>query len=249
MQLIENSSTQKLRGAYYTPAGLADAIVVLLPERSYRTVLEPGCGDGVFIDSLINAGLIAEGVSVTGIEIEGDEARKVKERYQKNSSVNIYKKDFLKYYESEGTKKQFDLILGNPPYIRYQYLSKEQRDIQAQILEANGMKANKLINAWVCFLVACVRLLSENGVIAFIVPAEILQVAYAEELRLFLSNHLSRMTLLTFERLVFPNIEQEIVVLIGEKGGEEKGIRIVEMDTLDDFEGFDLKKNGNHKLS
>ena len=40
------------------------------------------------------------------------------------------------------------------------------------------MKANKLINAWVAFLVACVQLLSEDGKIAFVIPAEILQVAY-----------------------------------------------------------------------
>ena len=248
MQLIENSSAQKLRGAYYTPASLADAIVSLLSDRSYKTILEPSCGDGVFIESLNSIGLLEKDVSITGVEIEKDEARKVKSRYIDNSQVNVIAEDFLHYYESEGKQKSFDLILGNPPYIRYQYLSKEQRHIQAQILKENGMKANKLINAWVCFLVACVQMLSDEGVIAFIVPAEILQVAYAEELRLFLSNHLSRMTLITFEKLVFPNIEQEIVVFIGEKGEEEKGIRIVEMKTLNDFEGLDLYENGFQKL-
>ena len=69
-------------------------------------------------------------------------------------------------------------------------------------------------------------MLSDNGKIAFVIPAEILQVAYAEDLRLFLSNKLSKITLLTFEELVFPGIEQEVVVFIGEKGDSEKGIRI-----------------------
>ena len=41
--------------------------------------------------------------------------------------------------------------------------------------------------------------LSDNGKIAFVIPAEILQVAYAEDLRLFLANHLSKITLITFE--------------------------------------------------
>lgn len=54
------------------------------------------------------------------------------------------------------------MILGNPPYIRYQYLKESQREMQAQILTSHGMKANKLINAWVAFIVACVQLLSEK---------------------------------------------------------------------------------------
>ncbi|MDD4431902.1 MAG: class I SAM-dependent methyltransferase, partial [Bacteroidales bacterium] len=127
------------------------------------------------------------------------------------------------------------------------YLTEKQRELQAQILTSHGMKSNKLINSWVCFLVACVQMLSDTGKLAFVVPAEILQVAYAEDLRLFLTNQLSRITLITFEKLIFPEIEQEVLVFIGEKGGEEKGIRIIEMDTLEDFKALDLRKNGFQK--
>lgn len=143
---------------------------------------------------------------------------------------------------------QYDLILGNPPYIRYQYLTETQRELQSNILTSHGMKANKLINAWVAFLVACVQLLSENGRIAFVIPAEILQVAYAEDLRLFLSEHLAKITLITFEQLVFPDIEQEVVVFIGEKGSVEKGIRIIEMSDLSGFDKLDLQQNGFQKM-
>ena len=140
------------------------------------------------------------------------------------------------------------MILGNPPYIRYQYLKESQREIQSEILTSHGMKANKLINAWVAFIVACVQLLSENGKIAFVIPAEILQVSYAEDLRLYLANNLAKITLITFEQLVFPDIEQEVVVFIGEKGKEEKGIRIIEMNNLDDFIKLKLEKNSFQKL-
>lgn len=49
-------------------------------------------------------------------------------------------------------------------------------------------------------------------------------------------------------RLVFPDIEQEILVFIGEKGKEEKGIRIIELSNLEDFKKFDLNSNGFQKL-
>lgn len=105
-----------------------------------------------------------------------------------------------------------------------------------------------MINAWVAFIVACVQLLSEKGKIAFVIPAEILQVAYAEDLRLYLANNLAKITLITFEQLVFPDIEQEVVVFIGEKGEEEKGIRIIEMSDLSGFSQLDLSRNGFQKL-
>lgn len=248
MKLKKDSSEQKLRGAYYTPLRLATAMVSLFAPENTQTVLEPSCGDGVFLDSLGSVGLIDEVAKIQAIEIEKDEADKVAKRYKERNNVNVICEDFFDFYQERYKTSRYDLILGNPPYIRYQYLTEEQRKIQSDILTTHGMKANKLINAWVAFVVACVQMLSDNGKIAFVLPAEILQVAYAEDLRLYLSNHLQKITLITFEELVFPNIEQEVVVFIGEKGGEEKGIRIVEMNNLDDFDKIDLSQNGFQKL-
>lgn len=248
MKLKKDSSEQKLRGAYYTPLRLANAMVSLFAPENIQTVLEPSCGDGVFLDSLYSAGLIEQISMIQAIEIESKEANKVAERYKEMKNVDVLCKDFFDFYQRNYKNSNYDLILGNPPYIRYQYLTEEQRRIQSDILTTHGMKANKLINAWVAFVVACVQMLSENGKIAFVLPAEILQVAYAEDLRLYLSNHLQKITLITFEELVFPNIEQEVVVFIGEKGGEEKGIRIIEMNNLDDFDKLDLNQNGFQKL-
>ena len=59
---------------------------------------------------------------------------------------------------------------------------------------------------------------------------------------------LRKITLITFEQLVFPDIEQEVVVFIGEKGEEEKGIRIIEMNNLSGFAQLDLSQNGFQKL-
>ena len=248
MKLKKDSSEQKLRGAYYTPLRLANAMVSLFAPENIQTVLEPSCGDGVFLDSLFSVGLMEQISMIKAVEIESEEANKVAERYKETKNVDVICEDFFDFYQRHYKSSQYDLILGNPPYIRYQYLTEEQRRIQSDILTTHGMKANKLINAWVAFVVACVQMLSDNGKIAFVLPAEILQVAYAEDLRLYLSNHLQKITLITFEELVFPNIEQEVVVFIGEKGGEEKGIRIVEMNNLDDFDKLDLSQNGFQKL-
>lgn len=249
MRLKKDSSEQKLRGAYYTPLQLANAMVSLVASQNTTSVLEPSCGDGVFLDSLTALGMLESITNVTAVEIEPEEAEKVSNNFKGDSNVRVYNEDFFDFYQRVYGKRTYDLILGNPPYIRYQYLTEEQREMQSNILTSHGMKSNKLINAWVAFLVACVKLLSDNGRIAFVIPAEILQVAYAEDLRLFLSNQLSKITLLTFEQLVFPDIEQEILVFIGEKGREEKGIRIIELSNLEDFSKLDLNANGFQKLN
>lgn len=41
---------------------------------------------------------------------------------------------------------------------------------------------------------------------------------------------------------MFPDIEQEVIVFIGEKGEEEKGIRIIEMNDLSGFAQLDLSQ-------
>lgn len=250
MILKEDSSEQKLRGAYYTPLKLAKKMVEFFKDdMSIKTILEPSCGDGVFIDALFETQFLSDKNIVTAVEIEKCEAEKLNRKLNGKVNINILNQDFFEFYHKNKENQTFDLILGNPPYIRYQYLENKQREEMADILITHGMKSNKLINTWVGFMVSCVHMLSTNGKIAFVIPAEILQVAYAEDLRLFLSNELSKITLLTFEELVFPGIEQEVVVFIGEKGDCEKGIKIVELNNLDDLECLDINANGFQKLN
>lgn len=235
MKLKKDATDQKLRGAYYTPLKLAEQIVkIFKDDNSLRSVFEPSCGDGVFFDALINQKQLSNYNKLLGLELNEKEILPMKKKYQ-DTNIVIEHKDFFDFYRDNNLDTKFDLVLGNPPYIRYQYLSESQREEMSDILVSHGMKSNKLINAWVTFTVACVHLLSENGKIAFVIPAEVLQVAYAKDLRRYLTSNLEAITLITFNELVFDDIEQEIVVLIGERKSENKGIRILELNNLDSF--------------
>ena len=243
MILKENTSQQKLRGAYYTPLTLAEKITEYFKgDNSIKTMLEPSCGDGVFFDAFINKNLVSPLSALTGIEIEKDGTEKLLMKLSDYQNIKIQNADFFDFYKENSETKRYDLIVGNPPYIRYQYLTESQRAEMSEILTSHKMKSNKLINTWVAFTVACVHLLSENGKIAFVIPAEILQVAYAEDLRLFLVRELSNITILAFKDLVFPDIEQEIVIFIGEKHSDKKGIRICEVQNLSDINISEIKK-------
>ena len=64
------------------------------------------------------------------------------------------------------------------------------------------------------------------------IPVEIIHVSYAMELREHLLRELSSITLISFHENVFPGLQQEILIFIGEKGKEKKGIRIVELEDI-----------------
>ena len=158
MILKEDSSEQKLRGAYYTPLKLAQKMVDFFKDDlSIKSILEPSCGDGVFVDALLESQFLSQHKRVTAIEIEKKEAEKLSEKLKNNSNIDVVNGDFFEFYHKHKDMDTYDLILGNPPYIRYQYLEEKQRSEMAEILTSHGMKANKLINTWVGFMVACHR--------------------------------------------------------------------------------------------
>lgn len=246
MKLKENATVEKLAGRYYTPYALARFIVEWGTKGGMEitNVLEPSCGDGVFLDELKT---IDRRFSCTAIEIFEEEATKAAERLFLDDRFNVVVSDFYNQYITEIRENKYQLIVGNPPYIRYQYLTEEQRDIQAKILEMSNLKSNKLINAWVAFVVATINLLDDDAKIGLVIPAELLQVKYAEQLRSYLMNELNEITIITFEELVFKGVDQEVVVLLGRKKAAYEGIhqmKIMEFTNVADLvNNFDVRDN------
>ena len=108
MRLKKDSSEQKLRGAYYTPLQLADAMVELFASQNISTVLEPSCGDGVFLDALQNLNLLNKVDKLTAVEIEPDEAYKVRDRYSEFEQIEVCTEDFFDFYNRALGKEQYD---------------------------------------------------------------------------------------------------------------------------------------------
>lgn len=103
------------------------------------------------------------------------------------------------------------------------------------------MKYTKLSNAWVSFVVGSSLLLKETGKIAFVLPAELLQVSYAKPLRKFLSSFFNSIYIISFEKLVFEGIQQEVVILMCEKDTTESHyINHIEFKDASELDKFDL---------
>ena len=217
MQLIKEASKEKLRGGFYTPEPIASFVLKwALNGNKQLDILEPSCGDGVFLEEIQKGDY--EYNSVTAIEFDEVEAKKSKKiGLDKTNVINADFHDFC-----INTKQKFDLVVGNPPYIRYQYFDKEQQEFASNIFDKAKLKYSKLTNAWVSFVVGSSLLLKEKGKIGFVLPAEILQVSYAQPLREFLAHFYNKINIVSFEKLVFPDIQQEVVLLLCEKNNSKR---------------------------
>lgn len=235
----------KLRGGYYTPSDIANFIIQWAAPQHNSTILEPSCGDGSFLAALKNAAPSCKQQNVTGIELDPDEAEKAA-----GHGYEIVNGDFFSYYERniEG-QKSFDIIIGNPPFIRYQNFDEKFRSVAFDLMKRHGFHPNRLTNIWLPFLLLSCEALQTNGRIGMVIPAELFQVDYAAEAREYLSSHFDNLTLVTFKKLVFAGIQQEVILLLGEKSSSKKGIRVVELDGLEDLlsEGLECLKRSEIK--
>ena len=236
MQLIKEASSEKLRGGFYTPKPIAQFIMQwALNGIENAHILEPSCGDGVFLEILQEKNLHFD--RLKAIEYDENEANKAREiGLQKAEVENV---DFHSYCNT--TTDRFDLIVGNPPYIRYQYFEKDQQ-IEADTIFTNaGLKYSKLTNAWVSFVVGSSLLLNDTGKIGFVVPAELLQVSYAKNLRKFLMDTYDKINIISFKKLVFPDIQQEVILLLCERNGMNTNfIEHIELKDANDLDDLDI---------
>lgn len=231
MQLIENATSQKLRGAYYTPPVIARFILQWgINGSSDLNILEPSCGDGVFLECIANDKMLYN--SVTAVEYEEEEAMKARAITLHDSEV--VNADFHRFCLD--TDKRFNLVVGNPPFIRYQYYNPEQQKLADEIFKRSKLKRTKLTNAWVTFVVGCSQLLTETGKMGFVIPSELLMVKYAQQLRQYLAKNFNKINIISFENLVFEEIQQEVVLLLCEKNSTDE--HLIEHIEVKDADGL-----------
>jgi adenine-specific DNA-methyltransferase len=208
-------TAQKLRGGYYTPALLTEFLAGWAVRGRNDRILEPSCGDGNFLAAILP--MLGANGSITAVELIGAELAKAKRRSSKfEVSQTWLSGDFFEHFDQLQAEAPFDAVLGNPPFIRFQYFESAARERAFDRLRKFGYRPNGLANAWCAFIQLSVELLAEGGRLAMVVPAEILQVGYAAELRARLPYMFDHVTLAGFDELVFPEIQQEVVLILAE---------------------------------
>ncbi len=245
MNLKDQEAEEKLRGGYYTPPQIAEFLVEWGMEKNPRSILEPSCGDGSFIEALDSCSDSMDGVNFHGVELLSEEASKARRKFSKLrkkgcEGTGVTRSEFFEFIKKKRKRtlrEGVDLVIGNPPYIRYQYFE-HGREIAELRLKELGIKTTRHANAWLHFLAESVSIMSENGRIAMVIPAELLHITYASDLRRWLLEQLSTITIITFKKLVFPGVQQEVVLFLGEKNprSRKKKIKLLQFGSTSELD-------------
>lgn len=240
---------RKKTGSYYTPEILSDFLVKHILTKYIQpgelSILEPSCGDGEFLSALADH-LNKENYKEVRLDIHDINAKELDKACERisgkaNIKLNSHVGDYLDFFLKN--ERAYSLIIGNPPYIDKKNLKKRQIKkcelVHSRIkvfsdqITSNG----KIKNIWPAFVKANIMSLTDNGVLCLVLPAEILQVIYAKELRHLITEEFDRVEVFAFNELIFEGIQQDVIALIGVKGvkAEEQGFSFYQVDNLTDL--------------
>ncbi|MDC4998402.1 N-6 DNA methylase [Acinetobacter baumannii] len=243
MKFKADQTTQKLRGGYYTPQHLADYVAKWVLSINPQSILEPSCGDGVFIQAIANNNAI-NSLQMSCFELLDTEVEKAQNLAKKlgYANCNVTEGDFLVWANKQlaENKKIFDGVVGNPPFIRYQFLEKSFQAETETVFKTLGLKFTKHTNAWVPFILASLSLLKDGGRLGMVIPSEIINVMHSQSLRTFMGKICSKIVIIDPKEIWFEDTLQGAVILLAEKKKNKesstKGVGIVSVEGLEFLE-------------
>lgn len=202
----------KSRGAYYTPAPLAEAICRWAIRSRQDRVFDPSAGDGAFL----RAARPFTALKPEGIELDAGAAR----------AAGVPCGDFFEH-PPIGT---FDAVVGNPPFIRYQRFAGRER--ARERARESGLELSGEVSAWAPFVAVAAGLVKPGGRLAMVVPREALFVNYTRPLLDFLVRRFGSVEAVAIDALLFDALEKVAVLLCGPG---ETGLRIREISDVADL--------------
>ena len=178
-------------------------------------VVEPSCGEGVFIESLRESGF----TNITGYEVDPT--------LEQRGTGRVLNKSFL----ADNLNAEVDLIIGNPPYIRWKNLDEGLRE------ELNNDHVWREhftgLTDYLCiFILKSVIALKPGGELIFITPEYWLNTQGAKSLRSYLCLNGHFTDIVHFgETPIFSKVSSSIIIFRFVKNTKvrdaEKEIRVL----------------------
>jgi adenine-specific DNA-methyltransferase len=224
----DTAQARKARGAFFTPPELCSYVADWAIRSASDEVLEPSCGQAAFLlaagerlDALTalagetRSGL--PGIELHGVELHRDSARQAEALVRSAGyQARVLTGDFFLVPPTG----RYDAVIGNPPYVRYQDFAGEARSRSREAALRAGVLLTRLASSWAAFTVHSALFLRPGGRLGLVLPAELLSVNYAAEVRRFLMQRFARVRLALFTERVFPGVQEEVVLLLADGYGQ-----------------------------
>ena len=189
-------------GQFATPPDIAEFMVSYGLGPGVRTVLDPACGIGVFLDRLVEAGSTA---ALYGIDVDPMMVNACHLDMRTRHGASAIRRLRLlcaDYLAGDAGVPRADFLVCNPPYVNFHGFD---RKAIPRVGREAGVRLSMLTNLYALFMVRAARSVREGGTIVFITPAEFFYTGYGRAVKSFLAGRLTLDSFVTFdfERTVF----------------------------------------------
>lgn len=186
---------RRRNGQFFTPPDVAEFMVRYGIEGGAKTMLDPACGLGVFIDKMLQ---LSQGrCRIYGIDRDPSMVNachlEIRGRHGKRSGEVILRN--ADYLECEDAEK-VDFLACNPPYINFHGFD---RRLILRAREESGAEFSMLTNIYALFMARAKRSVKAGGRIAFITPSEFFYTGYGKALKRFLLENFTIDGFVTFD--------------------------------------------------
>lgn len=222
---VETAEEIKARGAYYTPREVARFLCNWAIRAPRDVVLEPSCGDGVFLAHAARrlAELGAPNLSgLVGVEVEQAEAAKAAREVE---GATIHNSSFFEIARTD-LPGPAAAVVGNPPYIRYHGWTGDNRTAGIARARDQGVELSALSSSWAPFVIHAASFLNDDGRLGLVLPAELLHTDYAAPVRDYVTRRFSSVIVLAFDRMVFAEAQVDAILLLASNDADT-GLQVI----------------------
>lgn len=227
---------RKARGAFFTPPNISEFIALWAIRSSTDKVLEPSCGEASFLlpagAHLRSLGAPDSPTLLFGHDIH---AASVDAAHLALREAGLAAEIEVGDFFSRVPDEKFDVVVGNPPFVRYQAFAGASRTAGLEAALRQGVRLTQLASSWAAFTVHASAFLKPEGRLGLVLPAELLSVNYAAQIREFLLRRFRTVRLVLFEKLVFPGVLEDVVLLLAEGSGGATHFEVYQAKDAEDL--------------
>jgi hypothetical protein len=203
------------KGQFWTPPWVADAMVGYVLAGGSDQLFDPAVGAGAFFHAAARLqARLGRQISCSGTELDPGALEEARESGLSAADLGqVEVRDFIRNPPADPVKA----IVANPPYIRHHRLDATLKAfLRSLSLHLIGKPLDGRAGLHVYFLLRALELLDTNGRLAFIVPADIGEGVFAQDLWGWIASNYRLDAAVTFapEASPFPGVDTNPLIVM-----------------------------------
>ncbi|MBA2704751.1 MAG: Eco57I restriction-modification methylase domain-containing protein [Blastocatellia bacterium] len=190
-------------GQFATPGALATEILEYarksLTSSAKVRFLDPAFGTGSFYSALLKTFPRSRIKSAAGYEIDQHFAASAAELWN-DELLQLENADFTKQIAPTSEKDRANLLICNPPYVRHHHFSLSDKNrLNVAVRQSIGVNLSGLSGLYCYFMGLAHSWLAEDGLAAWLIPSEFMDVNYGRAIKEYLLNQVTLLRIHRFD--------------------------------------------------